>query len=357
MIALLQDYFHWWVQAIAVIIISAAGSFVAGFILRKIIRQSHKTKTFLDEVLLESALAPVKLFIQAIGAHVAIYIIESERHTTLLAFVALHFTSVYWVLLAWFISRFINRIEKKYLTLYQSGAQIKGDITTVTAITKISRIALLLVVVLYVLQEFGFNINSLLAAGGIGGLAVGLAARDLLANIFGGVMLYFEKPFKVGDWVRSPDRDIEGTVEEIGLRSTRILTFKSRPLYVPNSIFTTMTIENASRMTNRRIYEIIGLRYDDAPHIKSIVDAIEQMLRQHAAIDQQQTLMVNFNEFAQSSLNMFVYCFTLTTQWEEFHSVKQDVLFQMLSIIAAHDAQIAFPTSVIHVDTLLTQQQ
>ena len=104
----------------------------------------------------------------------------------------------------------------------------------------------------------------MLTFGGVGGLIVGLAAKDLLSNFFGGMMIYFDRPFKVGDWIRSPDRQIEGTVERIGWRMTIIRTFDKRPLYVPNSVFSSIVVENPSRMLNRRINETFGLRYQDA---------------------------------------------------------------------------------------------
>jgi len=181
---------------------------------------------------------------------------------------------------------------------------------------------------------------------------VGFAARDLLANFFGGLMIYMDRPFSVGDWIRSPDRNIEGTVEKIGWRLTMIRTFDKRPLYVPNSAFANISVENPSRMLNRRIYEKIGVRYDDAAKLPVIVRDIEAMLKSHEEIDQAQTLMVNFNKFADSALEFFVYTFTKTTNWQYFHAVKQDVLFKINEIIESHGAEIAFPTSTLHIDSL-----
>jgi MscS family membrane protein len=201
---------------------------------------------------------------------------------------------------------------------------------------------------LVALQTLGFSISGVLAFGGVGGIAVGFAAKDLLANFFGGLMVYLDRPFSVGDWIRSPDRNIEGTVEEIGWRLTMIRTFDKRPLYVPNATFTSIAVENPSRMLNRRIYETIGIRYDDADKMEGIVREVEQMLRDHPEIDTNQTLMVNFNKFAASSLDFFIYTFTRTTVWTEYHKIKQDVLLKINAIITKHGAEIAFPTSTIH---------
>ena len=87
-----------------------------------------------------------------------------------------------------------------------------------------------------------------MAFGGIGGIAIGFAAKDLLANFFGALMIFLDRPFSIGDWIRSPDREIEGVVEDIGWRSTKIRTFDKRPLFIPNSAFASLTVENASKM-------------------------------------------------------------------------------------------------------------
>ncbi|MBT8448944.1 MAG: mechanosensitive ion channel family protein, partial [Gammaproteobacteria bacterium] len=162
------------------------------------------------------------------------------------------------------------------------------------------------------------------------------------------LMVYLDKPFKIGDWVRSADRQIEGVVEYIGWRQTRIRTFDKRPLYVPNAVFTTITVENPSRMLNRRIYETIGIRYEDAGRMGQIVSKVKDMLLNHPEIDTESTLIVNFNEFAASSLNFFVYTFTKTTNWIEFHEIKQDVMLKIIAIVEESGAEMAFPTQTLH---------
>ena len=143
-------------------------------------------------------------------------------------------------------------------------------------------------------------------------------------------------------------RQIEGTVEDIGLRVTRIRTFDQRPLYVPNSTFSSVSLENPSRMTNRRIYETIGVRYEDASRVAKIVSAVQTMLTEHDDIAQDRTMIVNFNHMAPSSLDFFVYAFTKTTNWVEYHAIKENVLLQILEIVESNGAEIAFPTHTIH---------
>ena len=170
----------------------------------------------------------------------------------------------------------------------------------------------------------------------------------MLANFFGGLTIYLDRPFVVGEWIRSPDKDIEGTVEYIGWRHTRVRAFNKNPIYVPNALFTNIVVENPTRMTNRRIKEIIGIRYDDLAQMAPIVADVRAMLQSHPEIDTGQTLIVNFNTFGPSSLDILIYTFTKTKEWVRYHEVKQDVLLKIADIIDRHGAEIAFPTRTLH---------
>ncbi|WP_234994845.1 mechanosensitive ion channel family protein [Microbulbifer donghaiensis] len=249
--------------------------------------------------------------------------------------------------IAWFAWRFSHNIEQNLRDPRYMGKPM--DTTTVRAMGKLVRASILITAAMVIMQYFQYSISGILAFGGIGGLAIGFAAKDLLANFFGGLMIYLDRPFSVGDWVRSPDKEIEGTVEDIGWRLTRIRTFDKRPLYIPNGIFTQIAVENPSRMLNRRIYETIGIRYEDAPLMSAIVADVKAMLQRHPEIDTNQTLIVNFNSFAPSSLDFFIYTFTKTTEWVRYHEIKQDILLTILKIIEGHGASCAFPTSTLHI--------
>lgn len=239
------------------------------------------------------------------------------------------------------VFQLLNRLEKK---------QIKrgSDPTSAKMISRISKISIFVIIVLLFGEHFGMSLSGLMTFGGIGGIAIGMAGRDILSNFFSGVMLYFDRPFNIGDWVSSPDRQIEGTVVEIGWRITKIITFDHRPLYVPNSIFSSISVENPGQMTNRRISTELGLRYDDADKIGVIVDDIRTMLMQHDKIDTHQTLLVYFNQFADSSLNIMVYCFTKTTVWSEWLAIQQEVYLKIIAIIHQHGADFAFPTQTTY---------
>lgn len=251
------------------------------------------------------------------------------------------------LLVGWLLHRVSTGIEKELLSEHR-GPRDSDDRATISAVARLARITVWVLSALMVLQSLGVSVSGLLAFGGIGGIAVGFAAKDMLANFLGGLSIYLDRPFAVGDWIRSPDRSIEGTVEDIGLRVTRIRTFDQRPLYVPNSTFSSVSLENPSRMTNRRIYETIGVRYEDAGRVAKIVSDVQTMLKEHEDIAQDRTMIVNFNHMGPSSLDFFVYAFTKTTNWVEYHAIKENVLLQILEIVESNGADIAFPTHTIH---------
>ena len=258
------------------------------------------------------------------------------------------FRAIFWLLL-----RATNAAEK--ILLRRDAPPIKAPLTgepldgaTIGALLRTARFAVALIAALTGMHILGVSIAGILAFGGIGGIIVGFAVKDLLSNLFSGLLLFWDRPFAVGDWIRCPASEIEGVVEHIGWRVTRLRTFDNRPLYVPNAIFAGQVIENPQRMTNRRIYEYFGLRYADLPRLPKILAQIRTMLNEHEEIAQDRILLVNFDRYGDSSVNFFIYAMTRTTEWGKFHRIKEDVLFRVAEIVAAHGAEFAFPSRTIY---------
>jgi MscS family membrane protein len=340
--------FTWFLQTFAVVLVTL----IVGFIVRRFVdhvsKRSRTTDTFIDDALFHALRGPSRSLVSVIGISLAAHIVSQETETTILGAIPIIRNIGVIAILAWFLIRFARSYEDHYVQQEQARGQ-KVDWTFIRAIGRIVRAAIFITATLVVLETLDISISGLLAFGGMGGIAVGLAARDILANVFGGLTIYLDRPFAVGDWIRSPDREIEGDVEEIGWRRTLIRTFDMRPLYVPNAVFTTISVENPSRMHNRRIFETIGVRYDDVNHMPAILADIREYLTTSPLIDSSRTLMVNFNQFGTSTLDFFIYCFTKTIVWTEYHSVKEEVLLKIADIVAQHGAEMAFPTSTIHV--------
>ena len=337
----------WWLQVGGVVLATLLFSLLARYLLRRLASTLESTRTEWDDAVVWALRRPAAVGIWIVGLAFAVQIIESETEAKILSAVSpLRDVGVI-AALAWFLLRLIQRAESNLIDQREREG-LAFDRPTFDVIAKLVRLLVLLTAALVALQTLGFSISGVMAVGGIGGIACGFAAKDLLANVFGGLMLYLDRPFVVGDWIRSPDRDIEGIVEHIGWRLTVIRAFDTRPLYLPNSVFTTIAVQNPSRMTNRDIWEVIGLRYQDANKMADICQAVKAMLVTHPAIDASQTVLVNFNTFGPSSLDLFIYCLTKTSEWAQFHEEKQAVLLQVIEIIRAHGADIAMPTSRVH---------
>ena len=345
---------HLWLVKIAVcIIFILLFNFSINFIYNRFMPKLAKTNKVWDDSLLISIYKPVKILVWLLGLIYAFkIIIPYKSFFSEQSIGAAQALSVLFITI-WCLMRFTKQIEAR---LIEKSSLIKTiDKTTVSAISKLICMIIIILGALTFLQLLGISISVVLAFGGGGAIVIGLAAKDLLANFFGGLMVYLDRSFSVGDWIASPDKEIEGTVEHIGWRSTRIRTFKKRLLYIPNSLFLTLAIENPSRMTNRRIKTVFGVRYCDAPKIAKIVTDIENMLKNHPEIDTRQTLFVKLIEFGASSLDILIYTFTKTTQWVKFQSIQEEIFLEIIDIVYnKHGASMAFPTRTLEMEDSIT---
>jgi MscS family membrane protein len=248
-----------------------------------------------------------------------------------------------WFLLRW-KSNAIELITKKEKKHYAAMEASKVDI-----IGKLITVIIIFVTLLLLLEISGRSMNTLIAFGGVGGLAIAIASQEIIGNFFGGVMIYMTQPFSIGDWIKLTDRDIEGHVEEIGWYMTRIRTFDKRPLYVPNSIFSKIVLMNPSRMSHRQIKEIIGIRYRDMPALKSIITSMRQMLLDHPEVDHNQRVIVNFNNFGSHALEIIIDVYILTIDSEKFAYIKEDILLKIADILVKYGADMPFPTTVVEI--------
>jgi MscS family membrane protein len=338
---------RWIVEVFLIVVVTL----VAARLVRRALERLHdrlaKTPNPYDDAVASAALTPAVWLVLVLGLSRAAETAGAGTDVSVFELIAPARTLAVITLVALFGVRFVRFLETRIASPAYRAKPV--DATTATAIGKLLRASIIITALLTAAQTLGFSIAGVLAFGGVGGIAVGFAARDLLANFFGAFMVFLDRPFSVGDWIRSPEKEIEGTVEDIGWRLTRIRTFDQRPLYVPNATFMSITVENPSRMRNRRIYETVGVRYEDVGVLPRILEDVRDMLQQHEAIDTQRTLMVNFNAFGASSLDFFVYTFTKTVIWTEYHAIKEDVLLRIAGIIAEHGAEVAFPTRTVHV--------
>lgn len=347
-----------WVIAPTTFVIAASlVNYILGAFHNRIHPRLESTQHTWDDTIFEALHKPLKAYVWIITAYLSLKIIDPHIPAIpiLNNIVEIKDLGVE-IVVFWFLMRCVRNIEARLIENFHKTNSGR-DQTTVHAIGLLMRILIFIAALLVTLQVLGIPISGLLAFGGIGGIGVALAAKDSLANFFGGMMIFIDRPFQVGDWIRSPDKDIEGTVEHIGWRLTRIRTFDKRPRYIPNGVFSGIIIDNPSRMLNRRIKTTIGLRYDDASKLQPIIDTITEMLENHPDIDTRQILMVNFIQFSASSLDLQIYTFTKTVNWKRYMNVRQDVFLKTIEIIEQHQAECAFPTQTLHVPDGIEFQQ
>ena len=345
----------WLLLLISILLVTAIADMIQRRILKGLHNQFIKREKIWLESFVDAARAPVSFFIWVTGGVLALttLMLQLNIYIDLVEHIYSFKQTILTLSVGWFAIRLVQRLECHLKEFARYDERL--DEVTVEALAKIIKLLAFILTGLFFLNAFGVSLTGLLAFGGMGGIAIGFAAKDLLGNVFGGLMLYMDKPFTVGDWIRSPDREIEGTVEKIGWRMTTVRTFDKRPLYVPNGIFANISIENPSRMTNRRIKETMGVRYADVHKMRQITADVKTMLQNHPEIDTDQTMIVNFDKFNSSSLDFFIYTFTKTTEWIRFHEIKEDVLLKVSDIVESHGAEMAFPTRTLHVDSMPTE--
>lgn len=240
----------------------------------------------------------------------------------------------------WFLLRWIDRIKTRF------AADKRIDKAQVDATSRISTVATTLIALLISLDTIGINIQTVLAFGGIGGVAIGFAGREIISNFFGGFMIYITRPFTVGEWIRSIEsNDVNGTVEDIGWYLTRVRTWDKRPLYIPNSRFSTLIIENPSRMSNRRILHTVHLRLEDMSVVRKVVDAILSLLMRHPGLDPKQHRLVYVDGFDEFSVRVWISCYTKSVFLYDFRSIQQQILLDTYDIIRSRGARLATITT------------
>ncbi|TNF67764.1 MAG: mechanosensitive ion channel family protein [Gammaproteobacteria bacterium] len=261
----------------------------------------------------------------------------------------------------WTAFRFIKHARKfgrKKVTRTDGGY---SDFSVIETIYKFAQILIIIATVLTLMATLSIPITGILTLGTVGTGVIAFANKNAIENFLGGFSIYLDRPFSIGDWIYTTDGKIEGTVENIGWRLTKIRAFDKRLIYVPNVLFLSAAVVNASRMSNRRILQYIGVRYCDFHRVEIIMNAVRAMLKEAPEIDQTCTTLVNLINgntntgssiegcYGSSSINFMVYTFTKTTNWVRFQNIQDKVMLKIGQIIESHDAEIAFSTTTLDI--------
>jgi MscS family membrane protein len=287
------------------------------------------------------------------------------------------FNIVYVVLVTYWVFSLINSIVGVKIEEIEDSVNVKNEVINFGL--KILNFAIVLAGVLVALNFMGVDLTAILSGLGIGGLAVALAAKDSLANFFGTVSILISDSFSQGDWIQIGSS--EGTVVEIGLRVTTIRTFDNALISIPNSTLANGDIKNWNKRTvGRRIKMSLGVKYDSKREdIKNAIAEIRHMLENHPKIATQntqyllhdvgakllsqddvygvkKTLLVYLDEFASSSINILVYCFSSSVVWSEWLETKEDVMFKIMEIFERNNLEFAFPSLSIYEEKQETRE-
>lgn len=337
-------------------IIITLAIFFAFLILRKIftkylfnilIKLTSRTKTSFDEKLLHAYEKPMRSSFTVIGLFFSIKFFAVEFGFQVANIYISILRSIFIALFSWGLYNLTNEDSILYEKLREKF-NFSIDKILYTFLAKAIRFIIIALTLSVIAEEFGFNVNGFITGLGIGGLAVALAAQDTLNNVFGGFAIIMDKPFSIGDWIKTDS--VEGTVEDISFRSTKIRTFANAIVTVPNSKLSNESIINWAKMQKRRITFNLGVTYGTPiDKIQLCVECIKKMLQEHPDVHPE-TIFVNFDKFNDSSLDIFLYFFTNTTNWGESLKVKEDINYKIMEILQEENVSIAFPSKSIYIE-------
>ena len=337
-------------QLVAAFLVILAGLIIKRIALKflqtRIEKFVQQTEAEWDDQLFEAIIKPINTFVMIGAVHLAAFLLifNLERFPTEL--IGKSYTIFLGFTIIWLIYRLVD-VAAHYLDELMAKADegLRGQFTPL--IRRALRIVVVIIGTLTVLATIGVNITGLVALGGVLGLAFSMGSQDSVANLVGTINILTDRPYKVGDWI-TVGGSIDGDVEEIGFRSTKIRMFDKTLMTVPNGKLASETIKNWSRMPKRRIKMTLGLTYDTTPdQMREALKAIETILGEDEGVDQDYKL-VQFTDFGPSSLDVFLYYFSTSTVWKEYLETRERVNFKIMDKLTEMGLEFAFPTQTLH---------
>jgi MscS family membrane protein len=315
-------------------------------------RLAVKTKFKHDERFLEAFEKPMSAFILVMGIYVATVVLPLSQEWSSVVETLFRGSSIFIVF--WGLFRLADVMVDVLAAVSAKTGNDSfrgfGDL-----VKKSLRVFIIIVGTVMVIDNLGYNIGGILATLGIGGAAFAFAAKDTIANVYGSIALALDRPFQVGDWIQVGSI-VDGDVEEIGLRSTKVRTWPKTVISIPNAVLANEMINNWSRMPKRRIKQVVGVTYETSPDtMEEIVEAIRELLRNDEGVNQD-FILVNWTDFGGSSLDILVYYFTTTTKWLEHMDIRQRINVKIAKTVAAHGSSVAFPTRTLYLEGDVARQ-
>lgn len=345
LLAVFDGAYGWLNEAVAITIFVLVFNFLAKWGLKKLHKYFERTGQNWKDSFVQALYKPLSAFLWFFGVfHILDLISHRVFEGTILANMHTVIQMGFVTCVSWFFMRWKKYIALK-MRMQDENYHSKFDPGKIDVVDKVMTMVILFVSALFFLEITGQNINTLIAFGGVGGLAIAFASQEMISNFFGGLMIYITHPFYIGDWINLPEHNVEGHVEEIGWYMTRIRTFEKRPIYIPNSMFSKVVVMTPSRMSHRKFDETIGIRYDDMPQAKSIISDIKKMLDEHPNIDHHLQTLAHLIRFGSYSVDIHISAYLLDISSSGYAETKQDILFKIYDILCKHKAEMPFPTT------------
>ncbi len=316
---------------------------ISKFIINRLKKIAKKTTNKLDDTFVQAMEGPARFFPIVIGFFIASYYLEFSPESR--SFIDNVNKSLITILIFWLIHQFIQPV-----TYLLGGLEKLLTKELIGWIVRALKILIFILGAAAVLELWGIKIGPIIAGLGLFGVAVALGAQDLFKNLISGILVLVEKRFKVGDWI-IVEEIIEGIVERIGFRSTVVRKFDKSLAIIPNFQFAENAVVNVSATTNWIISWVITLQYDTTiDQLKKVRDEIEKYIMSHEDYQISLGHAVRVDKFSDSSIDMYVRCFTKTNEWEEWLKVKERLALEIKQIVEKNNASFAFPSQSIYVE-------
>ena len=354
---ILQFLFHTFIIVVSIILINSTICFTL-----KIVDNKFSKKSPIVFMLYHATYRPVNVMVWILGIWIVVtQLITWEHHIAyqILGILSMVTKVLEIVCLTWVLIRFSKTVKEFYTQKKKRISDNYNDLGLIETMHKILQFLILVMSFLLILGALKIPLAALAGMTTIIAAFLAISQQELIKNLFGGIMMYLDGPFSIGDMIQTETGSIEGTVEKISFRLTVVRRSERRPMYIPNAIFLTTPIINTSRMTNRRILQYLNIRYCDLLKMPDILESIRNMLKQNISIDHKRPIIVAMingktnmgsiteSAFGSYALNFMFSAFTKTTNREKFHSIQDDILMKTVGIIHNYKANIAFPTILL----------
>jgi MscS family membrane protein len=337
----------WAVTAVSMVAALLLGRLVVR-VIRTVLHRAAGSTTFTwDDEIISVAATPLSIMFAIQAFRIAMPWLPIETHTAAVAKTAITIATTLAAL--WIAFRIVD-IGRSILERRAWAIERPASRSLLLIGSRFAKVSVVLLGAIILLAQLGVSVASLIAGLGIGGLAVALAAQKTVENLFGTLSIGVDQPMREGDFVKV--YDFVGTVEEIGLRSTRVRTLDRTLVTIPNGELANQRIESFAARDRIRLACVLGLLYETtATQMRAVLADLRRVLREHPKI-WPDSIVVRFSGLASSSLDIEVMAWFQTVDWGEFQAIREEVLLQFMEVVEGHDTGFAYPTQTLHVDSL-----